>query len=45
MKLEAPDRSIAFFSRTPSRAEAAMAIWAVIALLVVLAVIALGGPL
>ena len=41
---ETPDRSLAFFSRTPSRAEASMATWAAIALLFVLVAIAIGGP-
>ena len=38
------DRSIAFLSREPSRAEASMATWAAIALLLVLVAILVGGP-
>jgi hypothetical protein len=38
------DRSIAFLSREPSRAEASMATWAVIALLLVLVAILIGAP-
>ena len=41
---EAPDRSIAFFSRTPKRAESSMTAWAAIALLFVLAALAIRGP-
>jgi hypothetical protein len=40
---ETPDRSMAFFSRTPSRAESSMTAWAAIALLLVLVAIAIGG--
>lgn len=37
-------QSIAFFSRDLSRAESSMSAWAVIALLLVLAALAIGGP-
>ena len=40
---EAPDRSLAFFSRNPARAETSMGIWASIGLLLVLAALAFGG--
>ena len=39
-----PDRSIAFFSHTPKRAEASMLTWTIFALVLVLAVLAVGGP-
>jgi hypothetical protein len=39
-----PGRSLAFFSRQPARSEASMATWAAIALLLILAVLAFGGP-
>lgn len=42
---EAPARSMAFFSRETSRAESSMSTWAVIALLLVLVALAIGGPL
>lgn len=38
-----PDRSIAFFSHQPARAEAAMTTWAIAALAIVLTVLAIGG--
>ena len=38
-------QSMAFFSHSPARAEAAMGTWAVIALLLVLTMLVIGGPL
>ena len=43
MKDETPDRSMAFFSREPSRSETAMLTWSSIALLFILATLAIGG--
>jgi hypothetical protein len=39
-----PDQSLAFFSRNAARSESAMRVWTVVALLLVLAVLVLGGP-
>jgi hypothetical protein len=41
---EAPDQSLAFFSRSAQRAEPAMLAWALFALLLVLATFVIGGP-
>jgi hypothetical protein len=42
--MEPAARSIAFFSRQTSRAESSMTMWAAITLLVVLALLVIGGP-
>jgi hypothetical protein len=39
-----PERSLAFFSHEPARSEASMLVWTILALMLVLGVLVIGGP-